>query len=113
MTKKQTSKLRQDYNNAVLAYVAAFCKKQGFEYPDEHNIYWTGEVGIGVLGIGDYFFNIDNIIEDINNGYKKGLILEWHNDTVDASFDKVNQSYFDESPFINLKSYAAGQDMKC
>lgn len=77
--------------------------KQGISFED-----WVGgDIG-GIANFGDiYYFSITDIIEDVNNGYKKGLILKWLEDSVDASNDTTNK-YFDEKPYINLKSYAMG-----
>jgi len=104
MTKNKISKLKQDYHNACNAYVAAFEKKQGCNLE-----MWIGDEIGGVASFGDILcFSISDIIEDINSNYPKGLIIKWLEDTIDASYDKESNNYFDERPYINLKSYAMG-----
>ena len=63
---------------ALLEYAARnlikeFCDKQELQF--EFDNY---DVGIGVICLSDYFFNIEDIYFDMKNDKPKGKILQWY-----------------------------------
>ena len=71
------------------------------EFEAKHEIYFDSAIGDDLMGVLDfgctYFFNISDIVEDIDNNYPKGLILDWNEHTVE-----------NHPKYINLNSYAMG-----
>jgi len=64
--------------------VEAFAKKQGLadiEY--HHQIWWFNQ--------SELFFSIDDMIYDLYNNVKKGMIIDWSNYSLEASLK--NESY--------------------
>ncbi len=94
MTNLQLKKLKSDYENACNAYVKAFEEKQGREFD-----YWIGqEVGGIASFIDQYFFNMSDIVHDIDNNCPVDLIFEWQDDCVEAEAER----------HINYYSYSTG-----
>lgn len=93
ITNRKINTLRREYEDACNAYIEVFVQKQGYEF--------SGWVGVGEIAgfIEQYFFNLEDIIYDIENKCAKGLIFE-HQDYVLENQDKEHH--------INYKSYAMG-----
>lgn len=97
MTKK-TAKLLTDYQTACNNIVEAFAKKQGME-----DWYWIADrVGQVVDFFGQYCFGMEEIIIDLETNQKKGVILNWHDETVDHCLGDEN------ARTINYSSYCKG-----
>ena len=93
--KTKIVKLKALYETIADEYVYLFEKKHGLEL--EH---WVSDDKTGVACFGDiYFFNVSDIMYDINNKLPKGFILQWIEDNVD------NQ---EKKGYINLNSYFKG-----
>lgn len=91
-------KLQKDYYNICNEYIDAFIKKQSISFDG-----WVGnEVG-GIASFAcQYFFNLSDIILDLNTKQPKGNILDWQSSDVDFNM-------FNEKPqHINYKSYTMG-----
>ena len=87
------NKLKERYEKACNDYIAEFTKKQGLEFDG-----WVGdEVGGIASFIDQYFFNISDIVWDINSNQSKGLILQWQDDCLESN-----------PKFINYFSYSRG-----
>ena len=85
--------LRRMYEDVCNKYVELFCKKQGIDFD-----YWIAdEVGDISSFACQYFFSISDIIYDLNHKVKKGIILQWQEDSVE-----------NEGQSINFPSYAKG-----
>lgn len=85
------SELRKKLENILYQYIDLFEKK--------HDIFYDGAAGDDILGIllfGDYFFNITDIVYDIDNNLPEGMIFEWYNMNVEHETN------------INLHSYHKG-----
>ncbi len=80
MTKRKQEILNSTYQAACMAYVVAFCKKQGLEFD-----YWIGEQSCDIAVMSDYYFNLSAIIYDIQTNQPKGLIMEWQNKEIEYS----------------------------
>jgi hypothetical protein len=90
--------LKKQYEFACNEYVQKFANKQQIEFDG-----WVGgEIGGLAIFSHDYFFNISEIILDINSKQPKGLILQWQNDGVEYNFPT------DKKKNINYKSYTMG-----
>ena len=74
-------------------YIKLFCKKQ--------KCYLEFQSG-DILCFGDNYFNLDDIIFDLNNNCKKGLIFQWQNEGIDAHMKYPNLEN------INYYSYNMG-----
>lgn len=71
------------------------------EFEKKHKLTFDSAVGNDLMGVLNFgctsFYSMSDIIEDIDNKYPKGLILQWHEDTIEH-YPKC----------INLRSYAMG-----
>ena len=91
-------KLKAKYEATCNKWVNLFCEKQDLEFS-----YWVAdEIGGIACFIDEYFFNLSDIILDMNSNQPKGLILDWQNDGVDFNMFKETPKY------INYKSYTMG-----
>ena len=84
--------LKKRYESICNDYVNAFAEKHEIEFDG-----WIGDMVGGTASFSDqYFFYISDIVFDVNNECKKGLILQWQEDNVQN----------DQS--INYSSYSKG-----
>ena len=71
------------------------------EFEAKHELTFDSAVGNDLMGVLDFgctnFYNMSDIIQDIDNEYPKGLVLQWHEDTIEH-----------HPKYINLSSYAMG-----
>ena len=87
--------LRKQLDTALKNYIYKFEKIHGVEldnYADDL---------MGVLYFGEHYFNIADIIYDVDNKLPVRLIFEWQDAGIEAHF-KGNEKT------INLQSYAMG-----
>ena len=65
------------YEDVCMQYVQLFCKKHELEFD-----YWTAnEVGT-IAFMGDYVFNFQDIITDIEKNAPENEIIEWYDYTL-------------------------------
>lgn len=83
-------KIIKQYKDAEMLIIKAFEKKQGYEF--------TGYSGGLITFIDEYFFSIDDIIQDLQTKQKKGFIFKW--------FDECIENYGKQQ--INYNSYIMG-----
>jgi hypothetical protein len=89
--------LKELYESACNGYVELFSKKQGIEFDG-----WVGdEVGGIASFIHQYFFDISEIVYDINTNQPKGLIIEWQQDMIENGNVEIN--YYSYSKGLRLK----------
>ena len=99
MNKQENIKrqLYRELRDVLSAYIQMF--------EDKHELdlqYIVNDDIMGVLDFGDvYFFNMTDVVYDIDHDLPKGLILQWAEDSVDDSKNPTRQT-------INLHSYAKG-----
>lgn len=91
-----TKKLKTALDAAIIGYIKAFEKKHDVAFDWAVNDDLTGS-----LSFGDNYFSMSDIVQDINKKYKKGLIFEWQNASIEAHFKSIDK-------VINLNSYAMG-----
>ena len=65
-------------------FIKEFTKAKECEY-DERNINWIGNKYGGVLNFGDYFFNLEDIIFDMETKQETNNIFNWHDTMTDES----------------------------
>jgi len=81
--KKKTA-LQINLENAINDYIRVFVKKHGYEFS-----YWvSGEVGGIACFIDQYYFNFDDIRNDIDKKVKRELIFKKQDKEVDRHFKK-------------------------
>ena len=91
-------KLHVDYCKICNDYILAFEKKQGIVSDG-----WVGDEVGGIASFAcQYFFNLSDIILDLNTKQPKGLILNWQSEDVDFNMFNEKQQH------INYKSYTMG-----
>ncbi len=89
-------KLRTALDKALISYVRKFEKIHGVEFD------WAvNDDLMGMLCFGDHYFNMSDIIYDIDEKLPVRLIFEWQ----DASLDAHIKS---DEKLINLQSYERG-----
>lgn len=81
------------YKDCIQEYIDLFCKKQ--------NCYLEFNSG-NILCFGDNYFNLDDVIYDLNNNCKKGMIFKWQNEGVDVHWK------YPDLPHMNYNSYNMG-----
>lgn len=82
------------YESACDAIIKAFEKKQGIRLDD-----WVDYYQIAGFS-ACYFFGLPEIIHDLRTNQPKGLILNWHDETVKNSYKNDRT--------INYNSYIVG-----
>lgn len=91
--KKKT--LKERYESIVDEYIALFEKKHKLELE-----FWVADDKSGTACFGNImFFNISDIMFDIDNKLPKRLILDWLEDNVEFRATKG---------YLNLESYSKG-----
>lgn len=97
MSNQKTTTLISKYEDICNQLVKEFAGKQDLEFD-----YWiadiTGEVAVF---IGEYFFDMSDIMHDLKTIQPKGLIMQWHDDSVEAHFKGIETT-------INYRSYCMG-----
>jgi hypothetical protein len=90
--------LNRQYEFVYNEWVRKFANKQDIDFDG-----WVGNTvgGIAVF-INQYFFNLSDIILDLNTKQPKGLILEWYNANTDFNIGN------DKPIYINYNSYIKG-----
>ena len=95
--KDKERQLREELEEILKSYIRKFEEKHEIDMQ-----YAVDDDITGVLDFGDiYFFNVTDVIYDIDHDLPKGLILQWAKDSVDDSKNPTRQT-------INLQSYAKG-----
>jgi len=90
--------IKKQYDEACNCFIEEFEKKQDIEFS-----YWVGgEIGGLACFIDEYFFNINDLILDLETKQPVGQILDWHNEGVDHNF------FLKEYQHINYRSYIMG-----
>ena len=84
--------LKERYNSICDEWLKLFSEKQELEF-----VYWIGDTVGEIAVFGDFYFNMSDIIYDINNNSPKGEIIDWY-------YDNLN----DEGRYINYYSYSKG-----
>jgi len=89
--KQQSPKEREAvelFEYAARNLIKEFCNKQELQF--EFDNY---DVGIGIICLSDYFFNIEDIYFDMKHDKPKGKILQWY-DYVLMHNTKINYNSY-------------------
>lgn len=79
------NKLKQQYEFACKEYVKKFCNKQGIS-----EFCWVnGTIG-GIAYCGDFFFNFQDIVWDVNSKQPKGAIVNWYYESLENPEKAIN-----------------------
>ena len=73
--------LKKDYEDAVSAYLKAFCEMYGLQYDEDC---WVGRELGGIAEVGDYFFGFDDMKRCVDEGYEWDEVVEWYDYCVEA-----------------------------
>lgn len=85
--------LKTKYERICNEYIKVFSEKQGLVFDG-----WIGnQVGGVAEFIEEYFFNLSDIVYDINSEQPKGLILHWQDDYVENAPNGRNINYYSYS----------------
>jgi len=96
--KKNIKKLKEQFENCCNEYVKLFCEKQDVVFDG-----WVGDEIGGIASFAEqYFFNLSEIILDINKEVTVGLILNWQSEGVEYN------TGLDFPVNINYSSYIKG-----
>lgn len=110
MNKSHKELIRGRYENAVHEYCHAFCRKHGYHYDPDG---WVGEGVGGIVLVGDYYINFDDIRYDIDNDVPEDIFIKYYDYTLEiASLDEgtgkmtnVNYKHF----IYGLRPYSEEQ----
>jgi hypothetical protein len=86
------TELQKERERICNKYIELFCKKHDLYFD-----YWVADIIGEVAAFGDYFFSFTDIVRDIDEDVEAGLILQWHDDSIEH-----------EDTTINFRSYAMG-----
>lgn len=79
-------KLQYDFENAVNAYIEAFCKKQDLTFD-----FWIADrIGEMAAFTPFWFFTFDDIRRDIDQEIEAGVIKEWHESTMNKDINYIS-----------------------
>jgi len=87
--------LQKNLKKAIDDYITAFEKKQDIEFEQ-----FVDDSIIGIVVFADYYFNMSDIVLDINANQPKDSIFNWYNETIDAAMA--------EKQTINYLSWTKG-----
>jgi hypothetical protein len=91
-----SKKLRTALDAAIMGYIKSFEKAHGVEFD------WaTNDDLTGMLCFGDHYFNMTDIVYDVDNKLPVKMIFEWQDAAIEAHFKGIKTK-------INLHSYAKG-----
>lgn len=65
--------LKRRYEKACNDYVNRFCEKQDMTFEG-----WVNDIVGEIALCSDFFFNLQDIIWDINSEQKEGVIIDWY-----------------------------------
>lgn len=85
------NKLRKCLDGVIDLYVAAFEEKH-----DCYLEFWVADDKTGIACFGDHFFNLGDIVYDIDNNCPKYFIFDWQNHQIENGSK------------VNFKSYLMG-----
>jgi len=83
--------LREKLDKVLKKYLKKFCKKHDMEFE-----YAVGDDLMGVICLNDFYFNINDIIYDIDNDLPKHIIFSWYEATINKKTDYNLHLYYKE-----------------
>ena len=92
---ERINKLKNSYETACHAYIDEFCKKQEIDFD-----FWVADIIGGICVLGDFSFNFNDIVYDINSNQPKGAIFGWYEDNLKRPGKSIN--YFSYTKGIRV-----------
>lgn len=77
--------LKETYDFACNEYVKKFCNKQ-----EMTNEGWVNDDVGGIALCSDFYFNLHDIVWDINSKQPKGQIIDWYYENLDNPEKSIN-----------------------
>lgn len=78
-------KLKNDYEKACNNYVKSFCEKQDMEF------YGWVDNKVGEIALcNDFYFNLFDIVWDINSNQPKYRIIDWYYEVMEYPEKSIN-----------------------
>lgn len=77
LEKFSKEKVRQLYEDGCNAYLQLFCEKHEFDFEDAKDCWVSGDVG-GITSCGDYFVDMQTIIDDIDLDASEDAFFQWY-----------------------------------
>lgn len=100
----KTKHLKTAYELICAEYIRKFTKKQKLSFDG-----WVGnQIGGIAEFINQYFFNMDDIVYDINNKMPKDLIMEWQDHCLE---NDININYYSYSKGLRAKDLNKSEDI--
>jgi len=81
----EIEELNKVYESTCNRYVQIFCEKQDMSFEG-----WVGNQIGGVVCCSDMYFNIDDIVTDVNLKQPKGQIVDWYYDNIGNPKKSIN-----------------------
>lgn len=81
----KVKQLKETYEFACNEYVRKFCDKQ-----EMTNGGWVNDDVGGIAICSDFYFNLHEIVWDINSKQPKGQIIDWYYENLDAPEKAIN-----------------------
>ena len=111
MNKKPRTSLSVAYDNACNDYAKAFAEKHEMDYTDED---WVGGDFGTILGLGDYYFNFQEIKYDMDYNIDKDEIFKYYDYCIRAStlgFKKIMnyENWCKGCPRISEEAFAKAE----
>ncbi len=72
----------KQFTTAVDSLAQLFCKKY---FDNTEDWYWISDEREGVLSVGDYFFNLEDIVTSIRYNATEKQVFEWYDMLMDSS----------------------------
>ena len=95
---EKIKELKKNYESSCNQYLKEFCKKQDFT-----NDGWVNDDIGGIALCSDFFFNLHDIVWDINSKQPKGIIINWYYDNLENTEKCINYySYTNGLRFSHL-----------
>ena len=89
-------KLIEKYEKICNKIIIEFAEKQGLEFD-----YWIVNTVGEVACLGGYYFDFKDVCFDLKTNQLKGLIMEWHDETIENYFKKKRKE-------ITYQNYCKG-----
>ena len=82
---KNIKKLEKRYEEVCHDYVKLFCEKQDLDFD-----WWVGNNIGGIASFGDFHFNFNDIVWDINSKQPKWKIISWYDHCLENTEKAIN-----------------------
>lgn len=88
--RQQSSGYIEEYKYDCNKIANLFCKKHDFYEIDDKDTYWIADKVGEILAVGDFYFDMKDIITDLNNEYEEDALLQWYDYCLEDKKPKYN-----------------------